>query len=190
MKGLEPIHLMAQHPKCCSATSYDTSGNDYKYCSILYINYRQLHSVSREIPYYRTLLFCVGTFKPPTLCKIIYSLVEQCSYALHPPDFQSGASTKLASVPIRAENRNRTCNRRITNPLLYQLSYLGIIKSIIKLINAITPIQKNIGIKKGVISIIINATDKIDTNKMNKPITKSIILIQFYNSCESISFYF
>jgi len=70
------------------------------------------------------------------------------------------------------------------------LSYLGIIKSIIKLINAITPIQKNIGIKKGVISIIINATDKIDTNKMNKPITKSIILIQFYNSCESISFYF
>ena len=56
--------------------------------------------------------------------------------------------------------------------------------------NMIIPIQKNIGIKKGVISIIINATDKIDTNKINKPITKSIILIQFYNSCESISFYF
>lgn len=52
------------------------------------------------------------------------------------------------------------------------------------------PIQKNIGIKKGVISIIINTTDKNDTNKINKPITKSIILIQFYNSCESISFYF
>ena len=115
--------------------------------------------------------------------------MEQCSYALHPPDFQSGASTKLASVPIRAENRSRTDNLLITNQLLCQLSYLGIIKSIIKLINAITPIQKNIGIKKGVISIIMNATDK-DTNKINKPITKSIILIQFYNSCESISFYF
>lgn len=117
--------------------------------------------------------------------------MEQCSYALHPPDFQSGASTKLASVPIGAENRNRTCNRRITNPLLYQLSYLGIIKSITKLINAIMPIQKNIGIKKGVISIIMNATNKDatkDTNKINKPITKSIILIQFYNFCENISF--
>lgn len=56
--------------------------------------------------------------------------------------------------------------------------------------NVIIPIQKNIGIKKGVISIIINAIDKIDTNKINNPITKSIILIQFYNSCESISFYF
>lgn len=61
----------------------------------------------------------------------------------------------------------------------------------------ITPIQRNIGIKKGVISIIIDATNKNatkdatkDTNKINKPITKSIILIQFYNFCESISFYF
>ena len=35
-------------------------------------------------------------------------LVEQCSYALHPPDFQSGASTKLASVPIRALSWIRT----------------------------------------------------------------------------------
>ena len=54
----------------------------------------------------------------------------------------------------------------------------------------ITPIQKNIGIKKGVISIIIHTTDKMDTNKINSPITKSIILIQFYNSCENISFCF
>ena len=35
----------------------------------------------------------------------------------------------------------------------------------------------------------MNATDK-DTNKINEPITKSIIPIQFYNSCESTSFYF
>ena len=44
-----------------------------RYLGLLCRNYRQLHSVSREIPYYRTLLFCAGTFKPPTLYKAIFT---------------------------------------------------------------------------------------------------------------------
>lgn len=45
-----------------------------------------------------------------------------------PPDFQSGASTELASSPYNAFNRIRTCDMRVKSSLPYRLAINAYLK--------------------------------------------------------------